>query len=121
MLIEGNTKLKVVTRTGLGGTKICFDALTNNEIDMYPEYTGTGLLVILKPDKKTLDGMIDSRDKVFNFVQKEFSDQYKLSWLKPIGFNNAYALMMRRSQAQSLNIQTITDLKLYLSNENHQH
>ncbi len=121
MLIEGNTKLKVVTRTGLGGTKICFDALTNNEIDMYPEYTGTGLLVILKPDKKTLDGMIDSRDKVFNFVQKEFSDQYKLSWLKPIGFNNAYALMMRRSQAQSLNIKTITDLKLYLSNENHQH
>jgi osmoprotectant transport system permease protein len=121
MLIEGNTKLKVITRTGLGGTKICFDALTNNEIDMYPEYTGTGLLVILKPDKNTLESMIDSRDKVFSYVQKEFSKQYQLSWLKPVGFNNAYALMMRRSQAQSLNIHTITDLKLYLSNENHQH
>jgi osmoprotectant transport system permease protein len=121
MLIEGNTKLKVLTRTGLGGTKICFDALTNNEIDMYPEYTGTGLLVILKPDKNTLESMIDSRDKVFSYVQKEFSGQYQLSWLKPVGFNNAYALMMRRSQAQSLNIHTITDLKLYLSNENHQH
>jgi osmoprotectant transport system permease protein len=121
MLIEGNTELQVVTRTGLGGTKICFDALTNNEIDMYPEYTGTGLLVILKPDKKTLDTMMESRGKVFSYVKKKFSDQYKLSWLQPIGFNNAYALMMRRGQAQSLNIHTITDLKLYLSNENHQH
>lgn len=121
MLIEGNTKLKVVTRTGLGGTKICFDALTNNEIDMYPEYTGTGLLVILKPDKKALDPIIGDREKVFDFVRKEFSDHYHLSWLKPIGFNNAYALMMRRSQAQSLRIKTISDLKNYLSNEQHQH
>lgn len=121
ILIEGNTNLKVITRTGLGGTKICFDALTNNEIDMYPEYTGTGLLVILKPDKKALDPIIADRNKVFYFVQKEFSDQYQLSWLKPIGFNNAYALMMRRDQAQSLNIKTISDLKNYLSNENHQH
>ena len=48
MLIKGNTDLKVETKTGLGGTKICFDALTNNQIDMYPEYTGTALLVILQ-------------------------------------------------------------------------
>lgn len=121
MLIEGHTRLKVITRTGLGGTKICFDALTNNEIDMYPEYTGTGLLVVLQPDKTTLGAIIGSQDKVFDFVQKEFSDQYKLSWLRPIGFNNAYALMMRREQAQSLRIHTITDLKKYMSNENHLH
>jgi osmoprotectant transport system permease protein len=120
-LIEGNTGLKVVTRTGLGGTKICFDALTNNEIDMYPEYTGTGLLVILKPTKKQLTGLSGDRDKVFSFVKNEFSKQYQLEWLQPIGFNNAYALMMRKEQAQSLNIKTISDLKKYSSNENHQH
>ena len=119
MLIEGNTDLKVTTRTGLGGTKICFDALTNNEIDLYPEYTGTGLLVILKPSKNELNEIIGNRDRVFSFVQKEFQDQYKLRWLKPIGFNNAYALMMRKSQAQSLHIKTITDLKTYTSNDNH--
>jgi osmoprotectant transport system permease protein len=120
-LIEGNTELKVLTRTGLGGTKICFDALTNNEIDMYPEYTGTGLLVILKPSKNELNAISGSRDKVFDYVKKEFSKQYQLQWLKPIGFNNAYALMMRKEQAQSLNIKTISDLKHYSSNENHQH
>ncbi|TLV03162.1 ABC transporter permease/substrate-binding protein [Dyadobacter luticola] len=120
-LIEGNTQLKTLSRTGLGGTKICFDALTNNEIDLYPEYTGTGLLVILKPSKKDLKNLGGDREKVFEFVKKEFLNQYQLQWLKPIGFNNAYALMMRQEQAQSLNIKTISDLKIHSSNENHQH
>jgi osmoprotectant transport system permease protein len=121
MLIEGNTQLQVQTRTGLGGTKICFDALTNDEIDMYPEYTGTGLLVILKPAKTTLQEISGDPQKVFDYVKSEFFRQYKLNWLRPIGFNNAYALMMRRTQAQSLNIKSISDLKSYSSNENHQH
>lgn len=120
MLIEGNTNLKVQTKTGLGGTKICFDALTNNEIDMYPEYTGTGLLVILKPTKTELGQMIGDRDSVFHHVSSAFSRQFDLTWLRPIGFNNAYALMMRQSQAQSLNIKSITDLKNY-ANDDHQH
>jgi osmoprotectant transport system permease protein len=54
MLIEGNTDLTVETKSGLGGTKICFDALVNKEIDVYPEYTGTGFLVILQPDEQTI-------------------------------------------------------------------
>lgn len=117
MLLEGNTQLKIETRTGLGGTKICFDALANNEIDMYPEYTGTGLLVILKASKTELNQMIGNRDKVYEFVKTEFQKQYQLRWLEPIGFNNAYALMMRRSQARQLHIKTISDLKHYTSNE----
>ncbi|MCE6990107.1 ABC transporter permease/substrate-binding protein [Dyadobacter sp. CY323] len=118
-LIEGNTQLKTVSKTGLGGTKICFDALTNNEIDLYPEYTGTGLLVILKPTKTEVENLKGNRDKVFEFVKKQFSNHYQLQWLKPIGFNNAYALMMRKNQAQSLNIKSITDLTTYAANGNH--
>ena len=53
-LIEGQTLLRVVARTGLGGTQICFDALRTGAIDFYPEYTGTGLLVILQPPATTL-------------------------------------------------------------------
>ncbi len=111
MLIGGYTDLKVVTKTGLGGTKICFDALTNGEIDCYPEYTGTGLLVMLQPDNKLLARLGGNKDSVFNYVQSQFNKKFNLSWLQPIGFNNAYALMMRRQQANDLNIKTITDLK----------
>ncbi|MEO6219115.1 MAG: glycine betaine ABC transporter substrate-binding protein, partial [Ginsengibacter sp.] len=114
MLIKGNTNLQVETKTGLGGTKICFDALTNNQIDMYPEYTGTGLLVILKANDSTVSNLSGNKEKVYDYVQQQFYKKYNLKWLKPIGFNNAYALMMRREQSKALGVNTITDLKNYL-------
>lgn len=114
MLIRGNTNLNVSTKTGLGGTKICFDALLNNQIDFYPEYTGTGLLVLLHPTKKELAGMTGDKDKVYDYVSKKFREDFDLSWLKPVGFNNAYALMMKADQARSLRIRSISDMKNYL-------
>jgi len=115
ILILGNSNLTVETKTGLGGTKICFDALTNNQIDFYPEYTGTGFLVLLKPNQKTIEALNGSKEGVYNYVSKEFLNQYNLKWLEPIGFNNTYALMMRKDQAQSLHIESITDLTKHLN------
>ncbi|MBS7231501.1 ABC transporter permease subunit [Flavobacterium psychroterrae] len=113
MIIEGNTNYKVETKTGLGGTKICFDALMNDGIDFYPEYTGTGLLVLLKPSEQKIKEVSKDSKKTYDFVQKEFQKQYQLQWLKPIGFNNAYALMMRIKQAKELHINTISQLSDY--------
>jgi osmoprotectant transport system permease protein len=84
---------------------------------MYPEYTGTALLAILHPSPADLQQLGGKRDLVYNFVQGEFVRRYGLSWLEPIGFNNAYALMMRRDQAQELGIHTITDLSNYLKKD----
>jgi osmoprotectant transport system permease protein len=114
MLIEGYTDYKVETKTGLGGTKICFDALMNDAIDFYPEYTGTGLLVLLKPTESTIKKVSQSAEKTYDYVNAEFKKQYGIEWLKPLGFNNSYALMMRREQSQKLKIKTISDLKNYL-------
>jgi osmoprotectant transport system permease protein len=117
MLIKGNTDYDVATKTGLGGTKICFDALTNDQIDFYPEYTGTGLLAILQPSAKTVDSLTGNKDATYNYVQNGFEKKYNIKWLKPIGFNNAYALMMRKKQAKALNIKTISNLKRYLESK----
>ncbi|MBC8153180.1 MAG: ABC transporter permease/substrate-binding protein [Bacteroidetes bacterium] len=114
-LIEGHTSLQAVSKTGFGGTKLCFDALRTGAIDFYPEYTGTGLLVILQPTQKTLDALDGKPNAVFRYVETEFSRQYKLRWLLPLGFNNAYCLMMRQEQANQLQIQTISQLTHYLS------
>lgn len=114
MLIKGNTDYDVATKTGLGGTKICFDALVNNQIDFYPEYTGTGLLVLLKPKPEISKRVAYNKDSTYKYVSAEFAKNFKIKWLKPIGFNNAYALMMRRKQTELLNVNTITDLKEYL-------
>jgi osmoprotectant transport system permease protein len=116
MLIRGYTDLRVDTKTGLGGTKICFEALVNDKIDMYPEYTGTALLAILQPklNEVEISRLTSNRDSVYNYVRRHFDEKYGLSWLEPIGFNNAYALMMRREEAQQLGIRSISDLSSYL-------
>src|SRR6201996_6336019 len=114
MLIKGYTDYDVATKTGLGGTKICFDALANNQIDLYPEYTGTGLLTILQASQATVNMLAGNKDETYNYVKTGFEKQYNIKWLQPIGFNNAYALMMRQKQAASLGVKTISDLKKYL-------
>src|SRR3984885_12492986 len=114
MLIKGYSHYDVATKTGLGGTKICFDALANDQIDFYPEYTGTGLLAILQPPGKVVDSLSPSPQATYNYVNDAFEKKYNVKWLKPIGFNNAYALMMRRGQAEKLKIKTISNLKRYL-------
>ena len=117
MLIEGHTGYKVDTKTGLGGTKICFDALTNDAIDFYPEYTGTGLLVLLQPSPGIVAQVSKSPEQTYAFVDSAFRKNYGLQWLKPIGFNNTYALMMRAQQSSALRIHTISQLKSYLEQE----
>ncbi|HVX25203.1 MAG TPA: ABC transporter permease/substrate-binding protein [Parafilimonas sp.] len=115
MLIKGYTDLNVDTKTGLGGTSICFNSIINDQIDIYPEYTGTGLLAILNASTNTINSLHQNRDSIYNYVSKEFKQKYNLVWLKPIGFNNAYALMMRRQQSDELNIHSISELRNYVN------
>ncbi len=116
MLIKGYTDYDVSTKTGLGGTQICFNALLNDQIDFYPEYTGTGLLVMLQVKPKVIDSLVLDKQKVYNYVSQQFKTNFNIEWLKPIGFNNTYALMMRKNEADALKIKTISDLKRYLEN-----
>ncbi len=116
-LIENYTDLTVGLKTGLGGTKICFDALVHGEIDLYPEYTGTGLLVLLDTDQETTQSILQDRQKVYEYVRTQFEKQYDLEWLSPLGFNNTYALLMRESHAEELGVRTISDLKGYVTEE----
>jgi len=113
ILLEGYTDYKVETKTGLGGTKICFDALIHDAVDFYVEYTGTGLLVLLQPEQQIISNVSKDPAGTYNYVKGEFEKRFGITWLKPLGFNNAYALMMRRSQAEQNHIQSISDLKKY--------
>ncbi|MCJ8166243.1 ABC transporter permease/substrate-binding protein [Pontibacter sp. E15-1] len=114
-LIRGYTDLQVSAQTGLGGTKICFDALAANEIDAYPEYTGTGLQVILNTAPTEAAALSQDKDRVFRYVADRFLKEYGIQWMPPLGFNNTYALMMREEQAEARHIRTISDLKNYMT------
>ncbi len=115
-LIEAETGLTVNLKLGFGGTKLVFDALNNGEIHLYPEYTGTGLLVLLDTPVDTLNNIIHDKEKVYGYVSKQFKNQYGIKWLPEFGFNNTFALMMRRKHAQKLGIKSISDLSKALQN-----
>jgi osmoprotectant transport system substrate-binding protein/osmoprotectant transport system permease protein len=95
---------EVDRRLGLGATEITFEALRTNAIDAYPEYTGTGLLAILGEQPGS-----DPR-QVYQKVAREFRRRWGVRWLPPLGFQNTYAIAVRRETAQRLKLATLSDL-----------
>ncbi len=87
-------------RQGMGGTIILWQALRGGQIDAYPEYTGTITQEILKRyNASSLEQIRESLGKL------------GVGMTEPLGFNNTYALVMRRSDAQRLGVRTISDLR----------
>jgi osmoprotectant transport system permease protein len=95
--------VNVTRRFGLGGTDIAFPALQRGDIDVYPEYTGSGMLVVLK-----LQPLKDPA-AVFDTVSREFAARYDLRWLPPLGFENTYAMSVRTETADRLGLRTLSD------------
>jgi osmoprotectant transport system permease protein len=92
--------IPVEHRQGMGGTIILWEALRGGQIDAYPEYTGTIATEILKSDSNV------SLDQIRTSLEK-----FGVGMTAPLGFNNTYALVMRRSDAQRLGLRTISDLQ----------
>lgn len=109
-LIEGHTSIRVVAKPGLGGTKICYDALRTGEIDIYPEYTGTGFQVLLQPTDSIREAIFTDADAVYDYVKENCEQKDGVLWLNPLGFNNTYALMTRAVLAKEKGWRKITDL-----------
>lgn len=103
-LIENNTDIKVERKLNLGGTSIAFNALKSEELDMYVEYTGTGLVSIMNQQS------VSDADKVYELVSDYFNKNYNITWLKPLGFNNTYTLAVRNDTAEKYNLETFSDL-----------
>ena len=107
LLIEENSDLHVKITKGVGGgTSNIHPAMVKGDFDLYPEYTGTGWLVILKKDSLLPPGQL------FSELQKEYSREYGLKWVAPYGFNNAYSLAVSNEMAKKYNL-TFSDLALY--------
>ena len=88
----------------LGGTPVAHQALLDNQIDLYPEYTGTGLLTVLG------EGVMSDPQAVYDRVSSEYASQFNLVWLEPAPMNNTQALAMTRERAAELGITTFSDM-----------
>ncbi len=99
-----NRGIKVERRPGLGATEVAFAALRSGAIDVYPEYTGTGLIAILH------DTAASDAQSAFGKVSREFAEKYSVYWLAPLGFENTYAIAVTKVTAEKYHLRTLTDL-----------
>ncbi len=104
-MLETKTHLKVIRKFNLGTTAICQKAMLRGDIDIYPEYTGTAYLTVLKkPYTNTLP------NKLYNIVKDDYQKNYHITWLKPFGFNNTQTIAVKNNFADLWHIKNISDL-----------
>lgn len=103
VLIEENTNMTANVQE-LGGTMVAFEALRNDDIQLYPEYTGTGYINMLEETE------ILTAEETYEIVQQEFQERWNLQWMRPLGFNNTYTLALRQSMIDDLGLETFSDL-----------
>lgn len=96
--------VSVERKLNLGATPVTQAALQSGEIDLYPEYTGTGLVTILK------EPAISDPQQVYDKVSAEYKQKYNLAWLEPSPMNNTQALAMTKEGSAKLGIKTLSDL-----------
>lgn len=107
LMIEKNTKLHVNIKSYLGGTDVVFQAIKSGKADVYVEYTGTGLVNILG------EKVITDPDQAYQKVKADFLKKYQIEWLKPIGFNDTYAIAVTQKTADQYKLKTLSDLKAH--------
>ncbi|WP_242601661.1 glycine betaine ABC transporter substrate-binding protein [Legionella lansingensis] len=103
-VIEAKTDLRVIKKFNLGTTTILQDALLTGQVDIYPEYTGTAYLVVLKQSQ------ISNPKQTFDFVKKAYLKNYDLIWLAPFGFNNSQSLAVKEQFAEQHHLVNLSDL-----------
>lgn len=104
--IEENSEYKTEV-TELGGTMLCYGALKNDQIDLYPEFTGSAYGAIL--ERTEVLGV----QETYDYVKAECEKKDGITWLKPLGWNNTYVLSIREETANELGLKTISDLVPY--------
>lgn len=101
-LVEADTDLNVIRKVNLGGSNVAWTALENNDIQMYPDYTGTIVVNYYQEETGTSKETLDKADSLVK--------QDKLKALNPLGFNNTYTLAVTQETAQKYNLNTFSDL-----------
>ena len=102
--IERRTDITVGRRLNLGGTIVCHRALVAGQIDLYPEYTGTSFVVILR------EKVISEPRVVYERVKAEYDERFQVAVGQPFGFENTYALLIRGEDAKRLGATTLSDI-----------
>ncbi|MDA1205701.1 MAG: ABC transporter permease subunit [Cyanobacteria bacterium] len=107
--IEEHTSLQVRREFSLGSTFLCHEAVRQGRVDGYVEYTGTAWSAILK--QPSGPGASD-RASLWNRARRLYAERYGLRMFPSLGFENTFAILIRRAQGQQLGLRTISQAVL---------
>ena len=106
LVIEDSTDYTVeVTQGFANDVTVVQAALEKGEFDLYPEYTSTGWANVLGHSPAGVDD-----EEMFEQLNKEYNEQFDMSWIGRYGFNNTYAVVVRTDVADQYNLKTTSDL-----------
>ncbi|WP_181347949.1 glycine betaine ABC transporter substrate-binding protein [Thalassobacillus sp. CUG 92003] len=105
--IEGKTDHNVDLKEGLGSSDVLVQALQDDNIDVFADYSGTGMVNILG---KEIAGE-DTRETVLEKAKTGYEEEFGATWLKSFGFQNTWSLIVREETAEELGIETFSDLE----------
>ena len=105
-LIEADSDIKVRLEPNFGKTSFLYEALKNKQIDIYPEFSGTITSSLLKNQVQLSNDPLE----VYEAAREGILSQDKLVYLKPMEYQNTYALAVKKDYAEKYNLKTISDL-----------
>ena len=97
--LENRLHEKIARSLNLGGTMLAQQALLYREIDVYPEYSGTALAMVLKSPRNT-------------DLPTEYAKRFHLAWLEPLGIDNGFAMVVRGADARAKGLKTLSDASI---------
>lgn len=104
---QESPQTKVQLKPNFGGTSFLFKALQSDQIDVYPEFTGTVLQSLVhSPKKVNSEPQLAYRD-----AKNALSQKFHMRYLKPMAYQNGYAITVRQSTAKKYHLRTIADLQ----------
>ena len=107
ILIEKNTDMTVAVKPNFGKTTFLYEALKKGDIAIYPEFTGTVTESLLKPAPQ----VSHNPEAVYKAARDGIKRQDDLALLKPMAYQNTYAVAVPKKIAQEYGLKTISDLK----------
>ena len=105
-LIEKNSDIKVKLEPNFGKTSFLYEALKSGQIDIYPEFSGTITSSLLK----TIPKLSNNPREVYEVARDKIFEQDKLIFLKPMKYQNTYAVAVTKEYAKENELKTISDL-----------
>lgn len=107
LIEDEDSSVNVEVKANFGKTSFLFSALENDQIDIYPEFTGTVLESLVKTSGDTAKL---SASGTYKEAKKLLSQQFKMDFLKPMDYQNTYAVAVKKEFAEQYQLKNISDL-----------